>query len=282
MIVLRVWWLRGRFINTTYLIRIMEQGVKFRHKVSKGSRFNQIYVPLGSSKDFEVGDLVEVRLVEKKKGLCYSKSLSKLNDFKEKLVREVFSFLGRVGSVEQVFVVGSFLTSNDWDDIDLLIVGSVGEGEVIKRLGEKFGFKFHVIVVDKDRLDYLVKVCPLTRSMLYYHIADKEFDVGRERVVDVSHIEYLLMMPEDVLEINVDGKVFYDVIRRLISIERFLGSKEIDSLLIDKEVVKLLGRNDVDYLKENCVVEGELLKKVRGVIKSKLKIIRELLNGKKR
>jgi len=270
------------FINTTYLIRIMEQGVKFRHKVSKGSRFNQIYVPLASSNDFEVGDLVEVRLVEKKEGLCYSKNLFRLNDFKEKLVREVFSFLRSFNGIEQVFVVGSFLTSSEWNDIDLLIVGSVGEGEVIKRLGEKFGFKFHVIVVNQEKLDYLIKVCPLTRSMLYYFVSNNNFDMGKERVVDINHIEYLLMMPEDVLEINVDGNVFYDVVRRLISIERFLESKGVDSLLIDKEVVKLLGRNDVEYLRLKGVVEGELLKKVRGVIKSKLKIIRELLNGKKR
>ena len=67
--------------------------LKFIHKVSKGSRFNQIYVPIQYSEDFEAGDFVEVRLLRKPLKIFYSQSIKKLSEFKEKLVKEIFSFL---------------------------------------------------------------------------------------------------------------------------------------------------------------------------------------------
>lgn len=260
----------------------MEQSIKFRHKVSKGSKFNQIYIPREAEADFEVGDLVEVKLIEKKKGLYYSKNLPKLNKFKELLVREVFSFLDSFVGVEQVFVVGSFLTSNDWDDFDLIVVGSgLKDEEITKQLKEKFGFKFHVIVVDMKRLNFLSKMCPLTKSMFYYYVSDKEHNISKERIIDVNHIEYLLMMPEDLLDINVNGKVFYDIIKRLISIERFLNGKNIDPIEINKDVVRLLGERNANYLGEQGIVDGLLLKELRSIIKDKLIEIRGMY-GKKR
>ena len=39
--------------------------MKFEHKVSRGSKFNQIYIPTDKEKEFEPGDLVEVRLLKK-------------------------------------------------------------------------------------------------------------------------------------------------------------------------------------------------------------------------
>ena len=37
----------------------------FRKKVSKGSRFNQIYIPKYLEDEIEVGDEVEVKLIKK-------------------------------------------------------------------------------------------------------------------------------------------------------------------------------------------------------------------------
>ena len=68
---------------------------KFIHKVSKGSRFNQIYVPKGMEIKFGIGDVVEVRLLKKKEHLYYSKNLPKLGEFKEKLIKDIFSFLNQ-------------------------------------------------------------------------------------------------------------------------------------------------------------------------------------------
>src|SRR3989338_9269341 len=65
----------------TYLVRIMETGKieQFEHKISQGSRFNQIYIPKEMEEIFEVGDIVQVRLLKKKEQLHYSKTLKKLS-----------------------------------------------------------------------------------------------------------------------------------------------------------------------------------------------------------
>ncbi len=65
--------------------------LKFIHRVSKGTRFNQIYIPLQMHNHFEAGDLVEVTLLEKKDSLYYSKHLNKLNEFKENLIKKIYN-----------------------------------------------------------------------------------------------------------------------------------------------------------------------------------------------
>ena len=62
---------------------------KFRKKVSKGSRFNQIYVPKSMENLVEVGDEVEVTLIRKHAELHLSKGL-KLPHFKKGLIRDIF------------------------------------------------------------------------------------------------------------------------------------------------------------------------------------------------
>ena len=91
--------------------------MQFIHKVSKGSRFNQIYIPRGMESIFEAGDLVEVKLIKKKVELFYSRKIE-INEFKNKLIREIISFLSRFKDIKQIFMVGSFLTKKiDYNDL---------------------------------------------------------------------------------------------------------------------------------------------------------------------
>ncbi|MBI4154761.1 hypothetical protein HY498_01605, partial [Candidatus Woesearchaeota archaeon] len=97
--------------------------MKFTHKISKGGRFNQIYIPREVEQNFEVGDLVEVRLLKKKTQFYYSKTLPKLSEFKEKLIKDVFSIIEQFKEINQVFLIGSFLTQKiDYHDIDIIII----------------------------------------------------------------------------------------------------------------------------------------------------------------
>ena len=49
--------------------------ITFNKTVSKGSRFNQIYVPKHMENTIEVGDEVEVKLIKKHISLYYAKEL---------------------------------------------------------------------------------------------------------------------------------------------------------------------------------------------------------------
>src|SRR3989344_5131442 len=84
-----------------YLICTME--IKFVKTVSKGSKFNQIYVPKNMENLIEAGDEVEIRLIKKHIKLYYSNGFKKLSEFKESLTKGIFSFLNENFDINAVF-----------------------------------------------------------------------------------------------------------------------------------------------------------------------------------
>lgn len=269
-------WPIERFLNSTYSICIMiDERCRFIHRISKGSRFNQIYIPREMEKVFEAGDLVSIELVEKKVQIFCSKNFV-LSKFKEKLAEEIFSFLCNFQGIRKIFLVGSFVTQKiDYRDIDLLIVvkdkNEMIENEIYSKLIDKFNLKFHLILIPEGRLERLAEICPLTRSMLYSYISNKKF-IMPERKIDKSHIKFLLMMPEDLLKIKANSRVFYDNIRRLITIERFFDNKDINPEKINKELKQTLG-NLFEDLRDNGEIDKSIINKLREIIKRKLRNI---------
>ncbi len=261
----------------------------FTHRISKGSRYNQIYVPSESENQFEVGDLVEVRLLEKKNVLYYSKNLENVGKFKEKLIEEVFAFLSNYHEVEQIFFFGSFLIKKiDYNDIDLLVVVKKDTVEIEKKISadltERFNLKFHLVTLAKENFVKPLEVSPLARSMLYYFVSNMNFTIPKETKIEYNHIMLELMMPEDLLTFRFDGgKVYYDSLRKLICIEHFVRRKEIAPDKIDDELASLIDKRKIDLLKKDAYVEKKLLSEIRTVIKNKINTIHKLLHhGKKR
>jgi len=244
------------------------------HRVSKGSRFNQIYIPKEMEKTFEVGDMVKVELV-KKKTEVFTENI-KLSEFKERLIREVFSFLSRF-NIKQIFFIGSFLSQKiDYLDIDILIIADENlEKQVYEKLSDKFNLKFHLITIPENRFKTLAEICPLTRSMLYSYASNKKFILPSQRI-DKNHIKFLLMMPEDLLKIKSGSRTFYDSIRRLITIEMFLDKKDLNSEKINSELKSLLGIF-FEYSKENNEINEEIIKKFRKIITLKINSIKRKL-----
>lgn len=264
----------------------MKQKSKFVHKVSKGSRYNQIYIP--KEKEFEVGDIVEVRLIKRKSMLYYSEHLTKLSKFKESLIKQIFSFLSKYKEVKQIFVFGSFLTKKiGYNDIDMLILVDKEKSTLEKRINEdlteEFNLRFHIILSEEDKNSESLKISPITRSMLYYFVSDKEFHVSKETKINENHIRSLLMMSEDLLRVKMPlGRVYYDSLRKLVTIVAFLKNNEIAPDKIDSELSRTMVHEKLNLLKENHNIEPYLLKEVRKIIKDKLSIIYNLLkDGKK-
>jgi len=254
----------------------MAQEEKFIHKISKGSRFNQIYIPKEMNGIFEVGDNVEIRLLSKKVSLYYSKNLKKLTNYKENLVKEIFSSLAGFSDIGQVFIVGSFLTSKiDYNDIDILLISDKNiENKVYQSLTDKFNIKFHIISISEERFEYLQYSCPLTRSMLSYFVSNKEFILPAQNKLDIKHIKFLLMTPEDLLKVNLGSRAYYDSIRRLITIESFLENKPVDILAINNQLTKIIGETLSSMIKNNEIIEKEQIGFLRGIIKEKLSLIK--------
>lgn len=256
--------------------------------VSKGSRYNQIYVPKNKENEFEVGDIVEVRLIEKKNKLFYSPHLKRLSHFKDRLIGEIFSHLSKFKEIEQAFVFGSFLTGQtEYHDIDVLVfVKNESEGferRVHDSLTEEFSLKFHVLIASRDGFLKTLEYGPIERSMMHYFISNKEFKVPQKREINDEVLRRLLMMPEDLFKVRFEnGRIFYDSLRTVITVENFLKGKDISLETIDKEIIILLSESKLKVLKENSYVNNELFRELKSIFTEKLKKTHHLLkNGEK-
>ncbi len=255
--------------------------VKFTKTVSKGSRFNQVYIPVEMAGLIEAGDEVEVRLIRKQSRLFYS-GLKKVSDFKERLIQEVFSFIMGSKRISAVFAVGSFIYEKaDYNDIDIVII-TKDEKDIREGLVEKFGMKFHLIPIEETRFEHLLKICPLTRSMFSTYIGSVKITVPEETIIDKTHLKFLLMMPYDLLEINAGSRAFFDSLRRLMTIERFLIGKSLKADEINHCLKDLLKKRLYEKMRNNEELESGSISLIRSMIKSKLELIENLLkNGKK-
>lgn len=275
------------FYISTYLIRSMNamNTIRFRAKVSKGSKFSQIYVP----KNVEVGagDLVEVRLVEKRVSL-YSHDVKELPVFKQKIIESAVRISLKHGA-EDVFVVGSFLSGGvEYRDIDvLLIVKDAGDRErissnILSELIHEIPLKFHVFAVWRSELDALLKSCPLTRSMIERYISTMVVPKKIDKVVDEKRIFQLLMLPEDCLDVDVESRTLFDCLRRVFIIESFLLGNNIAAVDIIKVMEMSVGKSIVGFLRNNNIINGVIRENIRNVLRKKIVRIKELVRrGKK-
>jgi predicted nucleotidyltransferase len=263
----------------------MENTAIFEHKVSKGSRFNQIYIPTSMSHMFEVGDVVKVKLIRKKEQIYYSKSLNHLGEFKLNLIKNIFSILSKFSEIKRIFVVGSFLTQKtDYNDLDIIVISNKNELEekACSALDEKLPFKFHILAISEKSFENLIRIDPLIRSMLYYFISNKKFELSKNTEIDKKHIEFLLMMPEDLLKTKVfSGRAYYDSLRRIIAIRRFVSRSNINPLQVDQELKLFLGKDFYDFLKSNESMDNKSMNKARRMINKQLSLIRKNLDNRK-
>lgn len=263
----------------------MQQTV-FVKRVSKGSRFNQIYISKDMEKIIEVGDLVQVTLLKKHVELCYRK-VKKLSDFKEYLIKNVFTALQRFDEIKTVFIVGSFLFETvDYNDIDIVLIVDKGRKESEKYIEdyliEKFSQRFHILSFSEAKLKDLLETDPLTRAMFTSYISSKKIKLDYKRIIDEKHIKFLLMMPEDLLEINLSSKIFHDNIRRLMTIERFLKNESLDRAFISSNVKKLISMNLLNKMRNNLEINDNEMQILRKILKEKMVLIRRMIkNGKK-
>ena len=79
------------------------------------------------------------------------------------------------------------------------------------------------------------------------------------------------------------GKIYYDSLRKLITIEYFLKKNEIGPDEIDNKLLNLIEKEKLEYIKNNGKISGKIKKEVDEIILKKLNLINELLkNVKKR
>ena len=254
--------------------------VRFRARVSRGSRFSQIYVP--KTVEVGAGDLVEVRLVEKKVFL-FSQHVKNFPLFKQKVAEGIVR-IGLGCDALGIFIVGSFLTDlTGYRDIDVLVLVPDGVNRedfserVHTAIVQEFPLKFHILALWKSEFERLRYSCPLTASMLYRCVSSMDISKTDSRVIDKNRISFLLMLPEDSLTVTVDGRTLYDCFRRVVTIERFLKRKSVDVLEVVGEVEIILGLKNFGYLKRNEPISESLRTLVRSLLRKRIESVKGLL-----
>ncbi len=258
--------------------------VNFIRKVSKGSKFNQIYVPKEMESIIDVGDLVQVNLLEKKSNIYY-KNQGKLSKFKEYMIKNIFDNLKKFKEIDLVFLVGSFLDEDIYNDIDLIIVFNEYrrplEKSIEYNLSKILNQRFHILSFNHEKLKELIEKDPLTRAMFQKYISNKKINLDYKKKINWRHIKILLMMPEDLLELDLPSKIFFDNIRRLMTIERFLYNKDLSRKVILEEMKKNIPLDLFHKIKDNDNIDKSELRILRRIIKEKLIRIKSLEYGKK-
>ena len=255
--------------------------ITFNKRVSKGSKFNQIYLPKEMENIIEVGDLVQVKLLEKKPKIYY-KNQEKLSEFKEYIVKNIFSIIGKNNEIETAFIVGSFLEDN-YNDIDVILItnNEYLEKTLYSQLSKGLDQKFHIISFNKEKLKIFIETDPLIRAMFNNYISNKKINLGFNKKINWNHLNFLLMMPEDLLDLEVSSRIYFDNLRRLITIERFLNNKQLSRKIILDEILNILPENLLNRIRSNQPTNNKEIKLIKNIIKEKIKKIRSIKNGEK-
>ncbi|MBI2136229.1 hypothetical protein HYU06_04100 [Candidatus Woesearchaeota archaeon] len=266
------------------------QQLVFKSNVSRGSAFNQIYIPKSLKDAIMPGDEVEVRLLNKAVKLCYSKNLKRLNSYKENLIESVFKEISSAkisDKVNAIFVVGSFLAEAvNYNDIDLVLLAKETKEEIKENelarltlsLGTKLSQKFHITTIKEDKLQSLIEYCPITKSMFNAYVANKEIKLNlAETKINPQHIEFLLMMPEDLLTTTLSSRIFLDNLRVLVTIDLFLENKELSYYNMMETQQTILGDELYARMKSNDLLFEDEIENIRKIFREKIKNIRKKL-----
>lgn len=112
-----------------------------------------------------------------------------------------------------------------------------------------------MLAIEENGFNRLLKICPLTKSMFSKFICNRTIKIPGEKLIDKNHIKFLLMMPEDLLEIRLNSRAFFDSLRRLVTIERFLKNNNLDTEEINIEIRELVNNLLYNKIKNNEEME---------------------------
>ena len=193
----------------------------------------------------------------------------------------------RFSEIKTVFIVGSFLYETVYNDIDIIIITDkeekISEKNIEDLLIKTFNQKFHALLFNEEKLKILIEKDPITRVMFNNYISNKKIDFDYKKKIDERHIKFLLMMPEDLLELNLPSKFFYDNLRRLVAIEEFLRNKDLEREKLLNLIGKEINTKLLDKIKNNEEINNKELNILREFIKKKIKDIKKMMkNGQER
>ena len=224
-------------------------------KISKGSRFNQIYLQKNEGVGFEPGKSVVVRPLETvlvKEPLIVEYNV-KLESLKKEIVRIVFKLVNNEGDYDNVLITGSFLERGfHFEDIVIVILNprNVNRERLNDAIKQSTDIEPHLILMDAESFNRGIKRDPLFRLMIDRYVSAKRAIFRKDREVNYKLLDMYLVRNKNLVE----GYDLFSIkqrkklLRDFISIKLFVENKDVTIKNIEKETKRLFGKELIENI----------------------------------
>jgi len=228
---------------------------KLIKKISKGTRFNQIYLQKNEGIGFEPGKSVVISPLEDiivKEPAIFEYNV-KLESLKREIVKLVFKIVDSWGYYDNIIITGSFLDEGfNFEDIDIIIInpGNMEKEKLKNSIEENTGISPHLIFIDSESFNKGIKRDPLFRLMVDRYVSAKRAIFRKDREINYKLLDIYLLKNKNLIE----GYDLFSIkqrkklLRDFISIKLFSENKEVTIENIEKETNRLFGKDIIESL----------------------------------
>jgi hypothetical protein len=220
---------------------------KLIKKISKGSRFNQIYLQKNEI-GFEPGSNVIITPLDEilNKEISLFEYNVKLDTVKKEIIRQIFKIIDNKGTYSNIIITGSFLNKGfNFEDIDIIIINPTNiEKTELKYLIEQIGITPHLILIDSKSFNKGIMTDPLFRLMVDRYVSVKRAIFRKDKEINYKLMDIYLLKNKNL----IDGYDLFNIkqrkklLRDFISIKLFIENKKITLKNIKKEIEKIFGK----------------------------------------
>ena len=224
-------------------------------KISKGARFNQIYLQKNEGIGFEPGKSVVISPLEDiivKEPEIFEYKV-KLESLKREIVKLVFKIVDRYGYYDNIIITGSFLEEGfNFEDIDIIIINpkSIEKDRLKDSIEQNTGINPHLILIDSESFNKGIKRDPLFMLMVDRYVSSKRTIFRKDRELNYRLLDIHLLKNKNL----IDGYDLFSIkqrkklLRDFISIKLFSENREVTIKNIEKETNRLFGKDIIENL----------------------------------
>jgi len=225
--------------------------VRLIKKVSKGTRFNQIYLQKNEA-GFGPGETVVISPITDiiDQELPIFEYNIKLSSLKKEIVKKIFKIIDDLGSYGNILITGSFLDEGfNFEDMDIVIIDPKINKEKVENSIKEMGILPHLILIDSKSFDRGIKKEPLFRLMVDRFVSIKRTIFREEKDINYRLLDANLFHSKNLIDAYeiLSIKERKKLLRDFISIKLFAEDKEVTLNNVKKEADNLFGK---DVIKE--------------------------------
>lgn len=228
---------------------------KLIKRISKGARFNQIYLQKNEGVDFEPGKSVIITPLDgiiSQEPSLFEYNV-KLGNLKKQIVRAIFKSVESSGDYDNILITGSFLDEGfNFEDIDIVILNpkSIDKSHLKESIENGIGVEPHIILIGSESFNKGIKRDPLFSLMVAKYVSRNRAIFRKDKEINYKLLDIYLLRNKNL----IDGYDLFNIkqrkklLRDFMSIKLFSENKEITQKRIEKETESIFGKAIIESL----------------------------------